>query len=162
MDRKMSDLSKITKAIVSVAEMARMVGLSRARFYQLQKAGIFPQPGRDPETKRPYYTEELQNFCLEVRRRNFGINGKPILFYAKRTLVAPSPRKLKAPKKQDRHTDLINSLQSLGLTSMTNAQVGSAIKELYPQGMKGLDQAEVIRSVFLYLRRKNTSDNVEK
>ena len=30
------------KAIVSVAEMARMSSLSRARFYQLVKVGVFP------------------------------------------------------------------------------------------------------------------------
>ena len=35
-------MTEETKAIVTVSEMARMCGLSRARFYQLQKAGIFP------------------------------------------------------------------------------------------------------------------------
>ena len=54
---KMSDE---TKAIVTVSEMARMCGLSRARFYQLQKAGIFPPPERNAETDRPFYSEELQ------------------------------------------------------------------------------------------------------
>ena len=46
-----------TKAVVTVAEMARMVGLSRARFYQLM-GSTFPEPSRDEETGRPYYTEE--------------------------------------------------------------------------------------------------------
>jgi hypothetical protein len=46
-------------------------------------------------------------------------------------------------------------LQSLGLAGVTAAQVGAALKELYPQGMAGVDQAEVIRAVFLHLRRKN-------
>ncbi len=34
--------------------------------------------------------------CLEVRRRNCGIDGEPILFYAKRLPVAPLKR---IPKK---------------------------------------------------------------
>jgi hypothetical protein len=152
-----------TKAAVSVAEMARMVGLSRARFYQLQKAGVFPQPERNEETGRPFYTEELQKVCLEVRRRNFGVNGKAVLFYARRTPVAPAtpkPRKDKATKKQDQHTALIDALKSLGLASVTAAQVGLAVKELYPQGTSGVDEADLVRAVFLFLRRKDSGDKV--
>jgi len=64
----MSD--ELLKAAVTVAEMARMVGLSRARFYQLQKAGVFPAPKYDDVKKRPFYDQEAQKACLEVRRRN--------------------------------------------------------------------------------------------
>ena len=149
-----------TKAGVSVAEMARMVGLSRARFYQLQKAGVFPAAERDRETGRPFYSEELQNTCLEVRRRNCGVNGKPILFYARRTPVVLSPRKATPQKKPDRHTDLIDSLRALGLTLVTVGQVGSAIKELFPQNTSEVDKAEVVRAVFLHLRRKDSGDKV--
>lgn len=49
-----------TKAVVTVAEMARMCGLSRARFYQLQNAGVFPTPLYDVSTRRPFYVEEAQ------------------------------------------------------------------------------------------------------
>lgn len=73
-----------TKVAVSVAEMARMVGLSRARFYQLIQAGVFPAPERHAETGRPFYGEEAQRTCLEVRRRNCGVNGKLVLFYSRR------------------------------------------------------------------------------
>ena len=72
-----------TKAAVTVAEMARMVGLSRARFYQLLGTA-FPFPVYDVSTRRPAYVEEQQRVCLEVRRRNCGIDGKPVLFYARR------------------------------------------------------------------------------
>ena len=44
----------------------------------------FPEPSRDDETGRPFYDEEQQVVCLEVRRRNCGVDGKPILFYARR------------------------------------------------------------------------------
>ena len=151
-------MSEETKAVVTVSEMARMVGLSRARFYQLQRAGIFPMPERDAETGRPFYTEELQKVCLEVRRRNCGVNGKPILFYARRQSLTPTPlksRKTEAPKKQEQHANLIDSLQALGLPGVTTAQVGAAVEELYPQGTEGVDQADVIRVVFLHFRRKN-------
>jgi predicted DNA-binding transcriptional regulator AlpA len=157
-------MSDETKAVVTVSEMARMVGLSRARFYQLQKAGIFPPPERDGETGRPFYSEEQQKVILEVRRRNCGVNNKPCLFYARRvplTPAPPKPRKATARKpKNDEYADLIEALQALGLASVTVAQVGAAMKELYPQGTAGVDQVEVVRSVFLHLRRRDSSGNV--
>jgi len=82
-------VQKETKVAVTVAEMARMCGLSRSRFYQLIGAA-FPQPERQPQTDRPIYTEELQQVCLEVRRRNCGIDGKVVLFYARRLGSAPA------------------------------------------------------------------------
>jgi hypothetical protein len=151
-------MSEETKVVVSVSEMARMVGLSRARFYQLQKAGIFPPPERDDETGRPFYSEEQQKVILEVRRRNCGVNNKPILFYSRRvplTPASPKARKATAPKPKNEYVDLIEALQALGLAGVTAAQVGAAVKEVYPQGTAGVDQAEVVRAAFLHLRRKN-------
>jgi hypothetical protein len=152
-------MSDETKAIVTVSDMARMVGLSRARFYQLQKAGVFPPPERDAETGRPFYTEALQKVCLEVRRRNCGVNHKPCLFYARRvplTPASPKPRKATASKpKLDQHADLIEKIKELGGRNWTPAQVLTALKEKFPQGVAEVDQAEAIREVFLHLRRKN-------
>ena len=72
-----------TKAAVTIAEMARMLNLSRQRLHQLIGTA-FPFPVYDLKTRRPFYTEELQRVCLEVRRRNCGVDGKPVLFYARR------------------------------------------------------------------------------
>jgi hypothetical protein len=154
-----------TKAAVSVTEMARMVGLSRARFYQLLEAGVFPQPGRDAETGRPFFNEELQKACLEVRRRNCGVNGKPVLFYARRAPPTPAParpRKVTPRPPRNEHADLTDALRGLGLASVTPAQVGAAVKELFPQGTAGVDGAEVVRAVFLHLRRKDSGGQVGK
>jgi len=152
-------MSDETKAIVTVSEMARMVGLSRARFYQLQRGGIFPPPERDAETGRPFYGEANQKVCLEVRRRNCGINGKPVLFYARRVPLTPPTSKTRAAKaptpKTEQHPELIEALQALGLNGVTPAQVGATVKEVFPQGVAGVDQAEVVRSVFLHMRRRN-------
>jgi hypothetical protein len=152
------------KAIVTVSDMARMCGLSRARFYQLQKTGIFPMPLYDVSTRRPIYDEDMQKICLEVRRRNCGANGKPILFYARRVPLTPvfqKPRKTTALKpKTDQHPELVEALQALGLTGLTASQVGVVVKEVYPQGSAGVDHAEVVRAVFLHFRRKNSADNV--
>ena len=89
----------VTKSAVSVTEMARMVGLSRARFYQLVRRGTFPPADQDAVTGRPCYFEEKQRQVLEVRRRNCGVDGKPLLFYSRRRdLGQPkaAPRPLEA------------------------------------------------------------------
>ena len=91
-------VQSMSKTIVSVAEMARMVGLSRARFYQLVREGIFPTPVYDVTTRRPFFTEEMQDICMGVKKRNCGANGKPILFYAARHPLGQQPRSVKKPK----------------------------------------------------------------
>lgn len=151
-----------TKAAVSVAEMARMTGLSRSRFYQLIGTA-FPQPERQPETNRPIYTEAQQQICIEVRRRNCGIDGKPILFYARRlgaTPSKPSPRKPKLEPKGKDVSALVDGLNALGLTTATAGQIERATKTLFPEGTNGMDQGEVLRTVFLHLKRHNSADNV--
>ena len=148
------------RAAVSVAEMARMVGLSRARYYQLLGT-TFPHPIYDLQTRRPLYTADQQAICLEVRRRNCGIDGRPVLFYAAR-VAAPRPR----PRQQresgttaantTEHDGLIAALRGLGLASVTGAQVAAALRIIGPQETEG----DRIRATFLHLRRQNTADNV--
>ena len=152
-----------TKAVVSVAEMARMVGLSRARFYQLIGT-TFPPPLYTEATKRPFYDEGLQAVCLDVRRRNCGVNGKPVLFYCRRPLAAPTPgrKPRKAAAASDKHANLLDALKGLGAANVTAAQVAEAVKELYPNGASAVPQGEVLRAVFLHLRRQYSRDNVGK
>ena len=148
-----------TKSIATVRDVCRMVGLSPARFYGLMKEGIFPYPVYDLQTRRPFYTEEQQLQCLEVRRRNCGINGKPVLFYARR-LDAPvalprAPRRPAAPRPQTQHSGLLEALRGLGLATATAAQVAAAVKVIFPKGVAGTPEPEVIRAVFLHLKRQN-------
>jgi hypothetical protein len=152
-----------TKAVVCVAEMARMVGLSRARFYQLVQAGTFPLPVYDVQTRRPIYSEELQQVILEVRRHNCGVNGRPILFWPRgpRPTQPAKPSRTTSPKPPTTsHTDLIDGLRSLGLTTATATQVDAALKVLYPSGPDHVDRDDVLRAVFLFLKRQNPTGNV--
>lgn len=152
-----------TKAVVCVAEMARMVSLSRARFYQLVQAGTFPSPVYDVRTRRPIYSEEVQRLVLEVRRRNCGVDGRPVLFYARgpRPIAPPKPpRTDKATARFNGHADLIDGLAALGFASATAAQVEAALKVLYPTGTDNVDRGNVLRAVFLHLKRQNSGDNV--
>ena len=149
-----------TKAAVSVSEMARMVGLSRARFYQLMKAGVFPQPLHAPSKKRPYFDEELQITCLEVRRRNCGVNGEPVLFYDRRKPVAPARKNATTTPKKAQYADLLDSLKGLGMVGVTEAQADAALRELFPKGTQAMPEVQLIRTVFLHLKRKSPSDRV--
>ena len=153
----------VSKSVVSITEMARMLGLSRARFYQLVKSGTLPPPDREPVTSRPCYFEEGQRRCLEVRRRNVGVDGKAILFYSRRRDFGTGKQKVPKPKLEAKGKDvtaLVDGLNALGLTTATAAQVQRVTEELYPKGTAGLDQAKVLRAVFLHIRRQNSSDNV--
>jgi hypothetical protein len=151
-----------TKQAVSIAEMARMVGLSRARFYQLV-GSTFPHPIYDVKTRRPFFPPDLQAVCREVRHRNFGIDGRPVLFYARRMVIAPAMPK-QAVRKQvaanNQYDDLLDGLRALGLMDVTAAHVGAAVKQLYPSGVNGTDESEVLRAVFLAIKRRDSADNL--
>lgn len=141
-----------TKTAVNISEMARMCGLSRARFYQLIGTA-FPHAIYDVSSRRPFFDEEMQKTCLEVRRRNCGIDGKPILFYAKRLPTAPTRTRSTAPKSSSVEPEVLDGLRSLGM-SASSIQVDAAIKELFPSGAVGVETGDVIRSVFIHLQRQ--------
>jgi hypothetical protein len=104
--------------------------------------------------------EEMQNVCLEVRKRNCGVNGKPVLFYSRRLAPNPIPSKVRNSKLKPDDNEILSGVRALGLTSATAVQVGLAVKELFPQGTSAVDQGEVIRAVFIHLKRQNSGDNV--
>ena len=151
----------VTKSAVSVTEMARMVGLSRARFYQLVRTGTFPVADQDTMTQRPFFTEEKQRQILEARRRNCGVNGKAILFYSRRRDFGSVKvqRPAKPQTKSNQFTELLDGLNALGVNA-TVAQVEPMLKDLFPQGTDGMDQGELIRAVFLSIRRQNSAGSV--
>jgi hypothetical protein len=127
-----------------------MVGLSHQRFHQLMQAGVFPRPQRNEG--RPFFDEPTQETCLEVRRRNCGVNGQVVLFYARRQATPIKPKKVTPTPSP--HADLLDGLQSLGLASVTAADVGAAVKESFPQGIAGIDEGEVLRAVFLHMKNR--------
>ena len=94
-----------------------------------------------------------------MRRRNCGIDGKPIMFYAKRRDAGVSRKKAEKVKPSaSPHADLIDQLGVMGITT-TAAQVDAVVKELFPSGTTGTPQEEVFRAVLLRIRRENPADN---
>ena len=117
--------------------------------------------------ERPFYLEEMQRVCLEVRRRNCGINGTPTLFYAKRggspSSLSRKARKLKTKACANKqYAPIVDAIRALGLASATADQVGAAVKSLFPGGTEGTGEPEIIRAVFVHLQRRVTAGNVER
>lgn len=164
----MSDFDDPVKTIATVRDVCRMVGLSPARFYGLMKAGVFPLPVYDILTHRPHFTEEQQRQCLDVRRRNCGVNGTPVCFYARRLNASPAiarPRTVRhstTPRQKNDHAGLVEALRGLGLAAVTPPQVAEAVRTLYPCGAGQTPESEVIRAVFLHLKRQDRDDSVRR
>jgi hypothetical protein len=66
----------------------------------------------------------------------------------------------KAAANDDRRADLVDGLKGLGLAGVTAAQVAEAVKACYPTGIPADANGEVLRAVFLHLRRQNSGDKV--
>lgn len=133
---------------VTVTELCELIGLSKNRFYALQKNGIFPAALRSPLNNRPVFDTALVEQCLGIVRSRIGANGAPYVPNRKKATPNREPRR----KPSGRHQGLIEALASLGLTA-TSAQVEEAIGQL-PEGGEGMEEAELIRQLFLQLRKK--------
>ena len=144
------------KFVVSVTEMAKVVGLSRQRFGQLVKEGVFPSPDHDAATGRPFFNAEKQQQCLLVRQTNTGINGRPILFYSKRRDAGSKRSKLKTTTSKV-HPTIVQQLGQLGL-AVTLRDIEAATLDVFPDGIKEVAHESLVKSLFLHFRRKNRTD----
>ena len=140
------------KAAVSVSEMAEMCSISRSRWYEMVASGIFPEPVQLESMKRPFYDRCLQEKCLEIRATGIGMNDVPVVFNrkSKNSGSRKAQRKLSQETKPD-HVDLLDALNGLGLSTTAQA-VNAAVAVLFPSGLAGHDQGDVVRRVFLHLQ----------
>ena len=168
---------RAVKEIVTVSEMARAIGLSRARFYQLVKEGVLPEPARNPKTKRPFYDRQQQEQCLLIRRTNRGANGRAVLFYGRRSeglaLTKRPPATKKKPRRPNRKDsgsakpetlidELRHGLGQLGVAEVSAADIRSALAGEHPDGHGHVDRSELLLSVFRNLKRRDSNDNVAR
>jgi len=136
------------KAVCTVTELAKKLSLSRARFYQLQKTGIFPKPIYCTRTKRPFYPLDLQQKCVDIRKTGIGHNGQPVIFY-----TSKQNKSRKSQNHEDRkYEELAYILNQMGLNLARN-NVKIAVKNLYPEGLAQCpDEGMVIRDLFRYFK----------
>jgi hypothetical protein len=136
---------------MSIAETARLIQMSRSRFHQLIGT-VFPQPKRDANGRR-YFDREQQQMVVEIRRRNTGMDGQPILFRATGSRTASTPKRPKTNKSKQDHRDVLIAVRELGLTQATAKDVDDCVRSLYPDG-KVPEQGDLIRRVFLSLNSR--------
>jgi predicted DNA-binding transcriptional regulator AlpA len=147
------------KAAVSVSEMAEMCEISRSRWYELVDAGVFPAPVVLLPIKRPVYDRAMIEKCLQIKQTGIGLSGSPVVFNRKRKWAWPTKHKAK-PVAKEKTLDpnlepIFDAVKALGLTTTLQA-VTDAVAVLYPTGIDGQDQGDVIRKTFLYLQGKRT------
>lgn len=131
---------------ITFSELSEMLGISPSRLYDLIRDGIFPEPSRNPKNQRPYFRKEDVESCRQVLATRVGLNGQPYTPNRKRKTVGATATL------RDRHESLIASLSALGMTA-TPKQVDEAVKSL-PDAGKGLEEGDLVKQVFLALRRK--------
>ena len=144
---------------ISCSMMARLLNLSRSRFYMLisPHEGIFLPPIYNVVTKRPFYTREMAQVNLAAKKRNQGVNGKICMFYSART-TAVKPLVEKSKEKESRtaiseYDEIKSDLESLGLKGISSSQIRKAIDDCFPDGTDGVDEGDIVRKVFLSIKR---------
>lgn len=144
--------------------MAKLMRISRSRLYQLIDDDVILRPVYLIANKRPVFTQEMAIRNLMVREQNVGINGRVIMFYASRRIdpAVSKPKSVRIKKVQDKHkpkvekhTDLIEALEALGIEDMTAERVDSAIRKCFPGGTSDIGDDDILRAVFRHLKRQN-------
>jgi predicted DNA-binding transcriptional regulator AlpA len=139
------------QAAVSVTRMAKLISMSRSRFYAYIRQGVFPEPIYSLTTRRPFYTAEMQEEIVTTRRTGLTPEGRYVLFYEaspKSGTSTPPERSLE----RTRNAELVQGLKGLGL-NVTAAQVSEALAVTFPSGTDNVDEAVVLRTVYRHLRR---------
>ena len=150
--------------IITMRQMASLLGISRSRLYQLISQGVLLPPVHLICNRRPFYTEPMSQRNLQVKNNNLGINGQVILFYQSRTDTKSIKPKKTTKKKvkivRNQHHDLIRDLENLGLDNLTAAQVDAAISIVFPDKKDQPDYDHLLITIFRYLKHNNSTDNV--
>jgi hypothetical protein len=133
---------------ITLDELVSQLGISKSRYYQLQKRGVFPAPQR--AGNRPVFDQNLTQQCVAVIHTRIGINGEVVLFNAKKK---QEPSKKRATPVKGKYDDLIASLASLGL-SVSVEQVNVALASL-PNAGADMTEPALIKAVFLILKKQS-------
>ena len=140
---------------VSVSTMADWVNLSRDRFYDLVRSGVFPPPVYDLVTRQPRYTVELQEICLRIRETGVGFDGQLVLFNRKRRKGAPRQSRPSPSGRLEGRSDQVRiwtaQLRHLGI-KVTRDEVSAALEKFLPQGTLDAEDGEVLRRLCRQLR----------
>jgi hypothetical protein len=151
------------RAFVSLSELAEdVLGLSRARVYELIERGALPKPVYDERTRRPMFTEELQRQALAVRTTGIGVDGSPVIFYrrnrhASATTSSRPSRRRASDAERGRIGNLVSGLHALGIPNANERSVSAAVAACYPTGIETEQESDVLRAIFGHFRRSGSA-----
>ncbi len=134
-----------------------MCGLSRARFYDLIRDGVMPWPTYCIYTRKPMYLADAAALCIRVKETNTGIDGRYVIFYARRehaagTSPVAATRAAQRPAPIDALTqEMIETLRAMGVRQ-GQTEVVAAINARCPSGVTEVCFETDLRAVFDRLR----------
>ncbi len=142
-------------SICPVKQMIAMLGMSKARFYQHLKNGVFPHPIYCIRTKKPFYPENLQKQCMEIRKTGIGHNGLPVIFY--------TPLQREHGKSKDKpgrdYREIVEALKNMNIKA-TNKEIDSALRKLkIPPLAEGPIDSEILKKLFNYFTQRVQSES---
>lgn len=157
----MNDNNMNISEYINISTMAKLLNLSRSRLYQLIDQGILLKPVYLLNNKRPVYTREMAMRNIEVKNNNVGINSEIIMFYSARTTKTKPKKTVKKSTDQkivssDKHADMIDALESLGLEKITTSQIDTAIRKCFKNGTDNISEDYILTEIFRYLNCQNT------
>ena len=133
--------------------------------------GVFLKPVYPiNKNKRPFFTREMAQKNISAKINNLGVNGNVVLFYASRSTniqtmdksTKPKSKAKKTSPSQNKYAELKEGLESLGLTDISDTQIGSALRQCFANGTKNICEDEVLTTIFRHIKCQNSSDNVER
>jgi predicted DNA-binding transcriptional regulator AlpA len=139
----------------SVAQMAAKLGLSRARFYQLQNQGIFPPPVYLLSTQRPFYTSHLEQQCIAIRKTGIAFNGQPVIFYTHKKTI--SHRRTDDPNLKQFCEKLSECLRNMH-TPVPVKTIAAEFDKLFPEGLKDYTvDNDILKKAFIYFTSQKSN-----
>jgi len=139
------------KAATSVAQMCRLLGMSRSQFYVHVKRGTFHEPQR-LSNGRPFFTASQVEDNLKARELGVGVDGQYVLFYDRKQKAELEPA---GDKPKADISALVQGLKSLGLT-VTTEQAETAVEACYPKGTADAEETDILRAVFRHMKRSGS------
>jgi len=141
-------MSKASESrFITLDELCALIGLSKATYYKHQRNGVFPAPLKTGGG-RLVFDQKLVEQCQQIVRTRTGLNGKPVIFSSRKKKGTEAIPK-RPHNAGGKHDDMIGALASLGVAA-TSEQIERTITEL----PTGLNEPELIRQLFLALRKQ--------
>lgn len=135
---------------MTTTELGTLIGLSRARIYQLCRVGRFPKPSKGEFTSRTFFSAESVQVVLKIKQEGVALDGKPIVF---NRVANPRKKNSSRAQTQSAPNPILEYLEGLGL-SVNAGQLDRVLVEVFPDGWQSHPQEEVVQQVFQKLQEE--------